>query len=143
MKQNHGWGRRQLLQRARRELRGGDDRRGHEGRGHGRPSRTLPLSFTTLTRSGYAVNQGVRILMHFSKSGGAFLNALQQTRECASGRTSAVASDLLPVHRPGAALSITPILEQTNYIPAVCCRTTRACATQPRYGACRMRRWAA
>lgn len=81
MKQNHGWGRRQLLQRARRELRGkGDDDDSHGGGlGHGgfrRRSRdaTIPLSFTTLTRSGYSVNQGVRNLLRYTVNN-AFLNA--------------------------------------------------------------------
>jgi hypothetical protein len=45
-------------QSARRELRNGNDD-GRGGRG-GKRSKTIPLSYTTLIRSGQAVNQGVR-----------------------------------------------------------------------------------
>lgn len=49
----------------RRELRGGDDGghgHGHGGHGHGggRGGKTIPIGYTTLIRSGQAVNQGVR-----------------------------------------------------------------------------------
>ena len=48
----------------RRELRGGDDDgHSHGGRGGGRGGRggkTIPIGYTTLIRSGQAINQGVR-----------------------------------------------------------------------------------
>lgn len=65
---NPGWGRRQLEQRARRQLLKKDDehddkkdKHDKDNKGKNRvPNKTIPLTYTILTRSGSAANQGVR-----------------------------------------------------------------------------------